>query len=216
MRKPGGSVMSPSSAAEVGRNPANRPGMQPTTIRSASDSPPASATRDTLMASLSPAGHRPHDEQRLGAGRHRIRQRGIRQLVGQILRAREEPHERPALLGGLIADRPAQRGKRSLERVEDRALRDLAGDLELHLAVDPRQRSQMGREHHPDHGSVWTSTDTTDGRSRTIGAQLSPELGETYTCPPEVPKYTPHGSRVSTAIASRSTLTQEWLCGSPL
>src|SRR2546425_83936 len=107
MRKPGGSVMSPSSAAEVGRNPANWP------------------------------------------------------------------------------------GKRSLERVEDRALRDLAGDLELHLAVDPRQRSQMRREHHPDHGSVWTSTDTTDGRSRTIGAQLSPELGETYTCPPEVPKYTP-------------------------
>src|SRR5206468_3348594 len=69
------------------------------------------------------------------------------------------------------------------------------------------RRPAMRREHHPDHGSVCTSTDTTDGRSRTIGAQLSPALADTYTCPPEVPKYTPHGSSVSTAIASRSTFT---------
>ena len=54
---------------------------------------------------------------------------------------------------------------------------------------------------------VWTSTDSTGGRSRTIGDQVSPESGEAYTCPPVVPKYMPHSSSESMAIASRSTLT---------
>ncbi len=36
-----------------------------------------------------------------------------------------------------------------------------------------------------------------------LGAGIMP----LYTCPPVVPKYTPHSSRESTAIASRSTLT---------
>ena len=69
------------------------------------------------------------------------------------------------------------------------------------------QFPQMEGKRDPDHGSVWTSTETTAGRSRTMGAQLSPALADTYTCPPVVPKYTPHGSSVSTAIASRNTLT---------
>ena len=83
----------------------------------------------------------------------------------------------------------------------------MALDLELHLAVDVRQRAQMRREHDSDHGSVWTSTDRTAGRSRTMGAQLSPASADAYTCPPVVPKYTPHESSESTAIASRNTLT---------
>ena len=33
---------------------------------------------------------------------------------------------------------------------------------------------KMGRQNHADHDSVWTSTETTAGRSRTIGAQVSP------------------------------------------
>src|SRR5581483_11084087 len=36
--------------------------------------------------------------------------------------------------------------------------------------------------------SVCTSTESTAGRSRTIGAQLSPASGDAYTCPPVVPK----------------------------
>jgi hypothetical protein len=55
--------------------------------------------------------------------------------------------------------------------------------------------------------SVWTSTDSTAGRSRTIGAQLSPPSDDPYTCPPVVPKYSPHGSSESTDIASRKTFT---------
>src|SRR5712671_6443397 len=54
------------------------------------------------------------------------------------------------------------------------------------------------------HGSVCTSTDSTAGRSRTIGAQLSPASAEAYTCPPLVPKYRPHLSSESTAMASRN------------
>ena len=98
----------------------------------------------------------------------------VRRLVRQVLLAGEEPHERPALLRDVVADRAAQHRIAGLQRIEDRALRHRARDVELHLAVDPRQRPQMSREHDADHGSVWTSTDTTAGRSRTMGAQLSP------------------------------------------
>src|SRR2546427_909694 len=153
------------------------------------------------------AGHGTHDQKRLCAHRDRVGQRGIRRFVGQILLAGEDPHERSASLRDVIADRAAQHRIAGLERVEDRALRDLTLDVELHLAVDVRQLSQMCREHDADHGRVWTSTDSTAGRSRTMGAQLSPASGDPYTCPPVVPKYTPHGSSESTAIAARNTLT---------
>src|SRR3990172_4712960 len=152
------------------------------------------------------AGHGPQDHEGLGAGRDRIGQRGVRLFVGQIFPAGEEPDERPAPLRDVVADRPAQHRMAVLERVEHRALRGRTLDVELHLAVDVRQRPQVGREHDPDHGSVCTSTESTGGRSRTMGAQLSPASADAYTCPPVVPKYTPHGSSESTAIASRNTL----------
>ncbi len=91
--------------------------------------------------------------------------------------------------------------------VEDRALRNRTLDVERHLAIDARQRPQMMRKHHSDHGSVWTSTERTAGRSRTMGAQVSPASADAYTCPPVVPKYTPHASSESTAVASRNMLT---------
>ena len=153
------------------------------------------------------AGYGPNDQKRLSPGRDRFGQWGVRRLMGQILLAGEEPQERPALLGDLVADRPAQHGIAGLERVEDRALRHLTFDVELHLAADARQHPQMIRKHHSDHGSVWTSTDSTAGRYRTMGAQVSPASADANTCPPVVPKYTPHESSESTAIASRSTLT---------
>src|SRR5262245_16074995 len=125
----------------------------------------------------------------------------------QVFCAGEKAQHRPALPRDVVADRPAQHRIAGLQRVEDRALRGRPLDGELHLAADVGQRPQMIRKHHSDHGSVWASTDITDGRSRTMGAQPSPESAEAYTCPPVVPKYTPHLSSESTAIASRSTLT---------
>ena len=54
----------------------------------------------------------------------------------------------------------------------------LALDFHVNLALEPRQRSQVRREHNPDHDSVWTSTESTFGRSRTIGFQVSPASAE--------------------------------------
>ena len=153
------------------------------------------------------AGNGPDDQKRLRPRRDRVGQRGVRRLVGQVLLAGEEPHERPALLRDVVADRPAQHRIAGLERVEDRALRDRPSTSSSTSPSDARQRPQMCGQHDSDHGSVCTSTDSTAGRSRTIGAQLSPASAEAYTCPPVVPKYTPHESSESTAIASRSTLT---------
>src|SRR5207244_9485490 len=53
------------------------------------------------------AGHGSHDQKRLGPRRDRIGQRGVRPFVGQILLAREEPHERSAPFGDVVADHPA-------------------------------------------------------------------------------------------------------------
>src|SRR5208337_4512152 len=105
----------------------------------------------------------------------------------------------------MVANRAAQHRIAGLECVEDRAQRSRALDVKLYFAGDMCQRSQMRRKLNSDHGSVCTSTESTAGRSRTIGAQLSPASGDTYTCPPVVPKYTPHESSESTHIAPRNT-----------
>src|SRR5262249_32693314 len=99
-----------------------------------------------------------------------------------------EPDEGPAPPAGVVADRATQHRVPGFELVEHGLLGDRARYLKLHLTVYPRQRPQMGGEHHPDHRRVCTSTDSTAGRSRTIGAQLSPESAEAYTWPPVVPK----------------------------
>ena len=61
--------------------------------------------------------------------------------MGQILLAGEESHERPPLLRDLITDGPTQRRIAGLQRVEDRALRDWARDVELHFATGARQNA---------------------------------------------------------------------------
>jgi len=60
----------------------------------------------------------------------RVRQWGVRRLVGQILLASEEPQHRSPPLCDVVADRPAQRRIAGLERVEDRALRGRTRDVE--------------------------------------------------------------------------------------
>jgi hypothetical protein len=94
--------------------------------------------------------------------------------MGEILLAGEKPHEGPAALRNVVPDGAAQHWIASLQRVQDGALRDRTFDLELHLSVDACQRPQMSRKHDSYHGSVWTSTESTDGRSRTMADQLSP------------------------------------------
>src|SRR5215470_14372136 len=111
----------------------------------------------------------------------------------------------------MIPNRPAKHRIACLERIQHvpqrHFARSIAGHLQLYIARHARERLQMRRQHHNNHGSVCVSTDSTAGKSRTIGAHVSPASGEQYTCPPVVPKYTPHLSSESTDIASRSTFT---------
>ena len=55
--------------------------------------------------------------------------------MGQILLAGEEPQERPAMPGDVVADRPAKHWITGLERVEDRALGDRTLDAEFHFSI---------------------------------------------------------------------------------
>src|SRR5712691_9706567 len=106
------------------------------------------------------AGDGANDEKGLRARRDRLGKRGIRRVVGQVPLARKESQEWPSLRGDVVADRAAQHGIAGLERVEHRAPSDPARDVELHLALDLRQRPQVRGKHHADHGSRWTSTDS--------------------------------------------------------
>jgi hypothetical protein len=74
--------------------------------------------------------------------------------MGEVLFAGKEAQKWPALLGDMITDCTAQHGIAILKRVEECALRSLTLDLELDLAADLRQRSQMLREYDSDHARV--------------------------------------------------------------
>ncbi len=99
-------------------------------------------------------------------------------LVGQVLLAREEPDESAAVLRDRLTERPLQHRVAGLERVDDRPLRRLTDNLEFDLPVDVCERPQVRRKPDSDHGTPWTSTESTAGRSRTIGTQLSPASAE--------------------------------------
>src|SRR5579863_2776795 len=123
-------------------------------ITLAAPSPPAPPPPGGRGAALA-AGDGSNNQKRLGAFGHRLGQRGVRRLMGQVLLAGEEAQERPALEGDVIADRPPQHGIAGLEGVEHRALRDRALDLERHLARDLRQGAQVGREYYSDHSGAY-------------------------------------------------------------
>jgi len=59
--------------------------------------------------------------------------------MGEIPRARKEPHERSPLVRDVVANRPAEHRISGLERVENRPLRDLTLNEELDLAIDLRE-----------------------------------------------------------------------------
>jgi hypothetical protein len=150
--------------------------------------------------SRSPSGDGADDQQRFLPRRHRFREGSVRPIERHVLLAGEEPQQRPPLTRRMVA-------VGGFEGIQHRPLRDGAGDGQFDLPPDPRQPPQMLRQNDANHGSVCTSTERTGGRSRTIADQWSPPSADKYTCPPVVPKYTPHSSSVSTAIASRRTLT---------
>src|SRR5438128_2248799 len=69
--------------------------------------------------SPSPAGDGPDDQERLRAGRHRLRQWRIRWVIREILLAGVKPDEGPTLVRDLVADGAAEHRIAGLERIED-------------------------------------------------------------------------------------------------
>ncbi len=114
-------------------------------------------------------------ETTVGWQRDRVR------IVGEILLASEEPDEGPALQRDMVADRSSQNRIGSLQRIQDRAERRRTLDVQDHFAIDLRERAQVRGQHDANHGSVWTSTERTGGKSRTTDVQLSPPSAEQYT-----------------------------------
>ena len=101
-------------------------------------------------------------------------QRSFSGFVRIIFFAGKKSHERAALMRHMISNRPAQHRILRLERVEHREQRRLAGTFRRSLRLHARERSQMRRKYHANHGSVCTSTESTAGKSRTMAFQLSP------------------------------------------
>jgi len=115
--------------------------------------------------------------------------------MGKVLLAGKEAQEGPSQVCDVVADGSPEHRVLGFELVKDRALGHGTLDLEYEFAADTRQTSKMEWEYDSDHGplpwnrnaprlsaaihaSVWTSTESTAGRSRTIGAQLSPPSGD--------------------------------------
>ena len=134
------------------------------------------------------SGDRPNDAKGLAPGDHIVRDGRVGGLEGQILPAGEEAQHGAPFFRCVIPNRPTQHGISGLQGIQDRPLGDRPLDLEADLFSNASQVAQVVRQDNPDHGNVWTSTERTAGRSRTIGAQLSPASAEAYTWPPVVPK----------------------------
>ncbi len=139
----------------------------------------------TLLALLEsgtlslPARDRPNDKERLFSGDHGLREWRVRRVKRQVFLAGEEAQEGAPLLCHVVTDGAAQHWIASLEGIEDGPHCDLALDVKLDFRTDLRQCSQMLRKHDANHGSVWTSTESTAGKSCTIADQLSPASAET-------------------------------------
>ena len=92
----------------------------------------------------------------------------------KVLTAGKETQERPAGLRDVVANRTAQHRIPALDRVDDGALCDGCLKVEFHFAADAREPTEMRRENDANQASVWTSTESTVGRSRTMGDHVSP------------------------------------------
>src|SRR5579863_5798576 len=114
------------------------------------------------------------DEEGLGSRYDRVGQRGVGLLMRKVLAACEEAQEGPTRLRDVVADRTAQHRVPTFECVDDGALCDGRLHVEFDFAADAREPAQVRRENDANHGSVWTSTESTAGRSRTIGDHVSP------------------------------------------
>jgi hypothetical protein len=97
------------------------------------------------------SSHGAEDDERFGAGGDGVGEGSIGGIVGEVLFAGEEADEGAALLRDVIANGSAQYRIAYLEGVEDRALGNRAGNVELHLALDFCQLLKVEWERDSDH-----------------------------------------------------------------
>ena len=144
--------------------------------------------RTALGAFTLAASDGAHDAQRFLTCLHSLWQTGRRRFQGEVFTACKVADERASIVGHVLPDGTAEHGVAFLERIQGGLNRGLAPNLHLYLAAGLRQRLERCGQDQPDHGSVWTSTEYTAGKSRAIGFQLPPPSGDAYTWPPVVPK----------------------------
>jgi len=103
--------------------------------------------------------------------------------MGDVLLAGEEAQEGAALEGGVVANGTAECRVAGFEGTENCAERGGLRNFQRGLVRgELRKGAEVGGEFDTDgcgaHARVWTSMERTAGRSRTMGAQESPESGE--------------------------------------
>jgi hypothetical protein len=125
----------------------------------------------------------------------------------QVLLAGEEAHQRPPLLRGMVANCPAQHRVAALQRIQHRALRHRPLDFSKTSPFTRRQGAQVVGELDPDHGSTWTSTDSTGRQIAHDGLPVVAPVRRDIDLAAGRAEVDAAGVRVSTAMASRSTLT---------
>lgn len=100
----------------------------------------------------------------------------------EVVFADEDSNEGPPTPSRGVSDRAAQGRVRCFESVDDGIGIDGIAYGDSHFTIDARQRFQVRREHDANvacHARVWTSTESTAGRSCTMASQESPPLAET-------------------------------------
>lgn len=116
--------------------------------------------------------NRPHHQERFVTGGDCFREWRVRRVMRQIFGTGEEPNEWPAELSSVVPYCAPQIREASLEGVQDGALGDRAFHLQPDFALYTGERPQLRRKYDTDHDdSVWTSIESTAGRSRTIAFQ---------------------------------------------
>ena len=85
-------------------------------------------------------------------------ERSVGGLVGEIFLAGEEADQGTALFGGLVADGAAEHGIFVFEGVQDRALGDRRGNIQLDLAIDAGEVAEMMGEDDADHNGSYAPT----------------------------------------------------------
>ena len=106
----------------------------------------------------------------------------VKRLMRDVVLADEESNEGPPTPSRGVSDRAAQSRVRCFESVDDRIGIDGIAHGDSHFTGDAGQRFQVRRQDDANvtcHAKVWTSTESTAGRSCTMASQESPPLAET-------------------------------------